>query len=705
MQFGKFGSVSASQQLDQQCALLVRQIDSQKDKVKQLKGVKEADKHVVDDAVATLKRLKDEHQSLIKLRTDADPNRLHIVREDFDSLLLRKFFVVQAFEIYNGVAGLYDYGPPGCAVKANLLSLWRQHFVITENMLEIDSTCIAPEIVLKASGHVDRFNDFLVRDVKTGEGFRADKLLEEVIETKLEKEAANNISETQRQELLHIKMQAGNMSADKLHFHLQTLGARSPTTGNEVSEPIPFNLMFSTQIGPTGGLKGYMRPETAQSIFVNFKRLLDFNGHRMPFAAATIGQAFRNEIAPRSGLLRVREFTLAEIEHFVHPEKKDHPKFPDVEHLELSLFSRELQETGMPAKIRLGDAIAKGIVRNKTVGYFLGRVYLFLTQSGISSEGLRFRQHLSNEMAHYAQDCWDAEILTSYGWIECVGIADRACFDLTQHAKTAKCDMLAFESFDTPRTVTVVEKSVDKKAIGMLFKKDASKVVRVLDSLDENKTKALQQTLAQSGSAKLVDADTSFEFTITPDLVRFNTVQKTLTGESYVPHVVEPSFGIGRILYAILEHSYWVRQDNTEQRKVLSLVPAIAPYKVALMPLTGSSQFDSYVRVLSRELSNLGISFKVDENQTIGRRYARTDELGVPFAITIDPQSIQDDTVTLRERDSCTQIRAKMSEIVDVVRKLCSLDRQLSWENVRKQFPEQKETASEKVGKAADSSQ
>ncbi|PNY09033.1 serrate RNA effector molecule-like protein [Trifolium pratense] len=177
----------------------------------------------------------------------------------------------------------------------------------------------------------------------------------------------------------------------------------------------------------------FMRPESAQSIFVNFKDLYYYKGNKLPFAAAQIGQAFRYEISPRQGLLRVCEFTLAEIEHFVDPEDKFHPKFAKVANLEFFMFPRDEQRSGQSAKrIRLGEAVSKGIVNNETLGYFIGRVYLFLTCLGIDKGRLRFRQHLTNEMAHYAADCWDAEMECSYGWIECVGIADRSAYDLRE---------------------------------------------------------------------------------------------------------------------------------------------------------------------------------------------------------------------------------------------------------------------------------
>lgn len=237
---------------------------------------------------------------------------------------------------------------------------------------------------------------------------------------------------------------------------LKKFEMRSPLTNNELTEPMEFNLMFATQIGPTGLVKGFLRPETAQGIFVNFKRLLEFNQGRLPFAAAQIGNAFRNEISPRSGLIRVREFTMAEIEHFCDPNLKDHPKFVDVADYKMILYSACNQMDGKSAdSISIGDAVKQGLVANETLGYFMARIAQFLVKVGIVPERLRFRQHMGNEMAHYACDCWDAECLTSYGWIECVGCADRSAYDLTQHTNATGVKLVAEKKLPAPKTVEV----------------------------------------------------------------------------------------------------------------------------------------------------------------------------------------------------------------------------------------------------------
>ncbi|CAK9062136.1 unnamed protein product, partial [Durusdinium trenchii] len=371
---------------------------------------------------------------------DKDQDRFGRNQKELLELCKRRFFYRQASDIYGGVAGFYTYGPPGCAVKNNIISLWRQTFVISEHLLEIEDSCIMQHSVLKASGHVDRFNDFMVKDVEDeSKFFRADKLLEEVMEAKLQ---TPGITEAQRHEYTTVRNQADAFSQKEMWEMFQKYAIKSPETGNGLSEPYEFNLMFPTPIGPGGYLQGYLRPETAQGIFLNYKYCLEQNSNRLPFGVAQVGRSFRNEIAPRAGLTRQREFTQAEIEYFVNPKQKDHPKFGLVESTVLTLFHADAQLSAQdPVKMTVGEAVRSGLINNETLGYFIVKTWQFLVSIGLKKEYIRFRQHLPTEMAHYACDCWDAEIFGSYGWLECVGIADRSAFDLTAHANAAKCDL------------------------------------------------------------------------------------------------------------------------------------------------------------------------------------------------------------------------------------------------------------------------
>lgn len=272
-------------------------------------------------------QLRAKQKELQEAELKVRPQQSNFSRTKLEQLLKRRFFYAPSFPLYPSVAGLFDYGPMGCALKANLLSEWRRHFVLAEQMLEVDCTVLTPEPILRASGHVDKFTDYMVHDTVSGECFRADHLLEAALERiKADKKTKEDVKK-RCDELLRV---LDNLGQEELRSAIMEFNITSPSTGNPLSEPNEFNLMFPTNIGPGKQVSGYLRPETAQGIFVNFKRLLEFNGGKLPFAAAQIGQAFRNEISPGSGLLRVREFTLAEIEHFVDPTDKSHHKFSQV---------------------------------------------------------------------------------------------------------------------------------------------------------------------------------------------------------------------------------------------------------------------------------------------------------------------------------------------------------------------------------------
>jgi len=307
---------------------------------------------------------------------------------------------------------------------------------------------------------------------------------------------------------------------------------------------------------------------------------------------------------------------------------------------------------------------------------------MFLTLCGIKPDKLRFRQHLKTEMAHYAKDCWDAEIQNSYGWVECVGIADRSCFDLTAHSKETKVPLTAYLEFpDGPQMVDFLELVTDKGAIGKEFKDKAQILLGYLNKLDNDGLEELQKSLA-SGPVKIKLGKDEFE--VTSSVISFKKVSKKIQGKHIYPAVIEPSFGIGRILYSILEHSYFTR-GNDEQRAVLSLPPLIAPVKVSVLPLMQQTQLTTFVPRIVAELTNHGISSKVDDTgSSIGKRYSRTDEIGIPFGITIDHDTIVDDTVTFRERDTTTQIRVKIDRVAQLVQELVS--GRTTWTEVRKTF-------------------
>jgi glycyl-tRNA synthetase len=524
----------------------------------------------------------------------------------------------------------------------------------------------------------------MVKDIKTGECFRADHLLE----GHLEKLAADpKVDPAKKEEYLSVASQTDNYGMEELGSLLTKYNIKSPITGNDILPPIPFNLMFQTSIGPSGLSTGFLRPETAQGIFVNFHRLLQYNNGKLPFAAAQIGPAFRNEISPRSGLLRVREFTLAEIEHFVDPEEKDCPKFDSVANVKAMFYSACNQLEGQPAQLlSIGEAVKSGLVCNSTLGYFLGRIYLFLIKVGVKPDKFRFRQHMSNEMAHYACDCWDAECQTSYGWVECVGCADRSCYDLSCHTKATSTALVAKKDLKEPKIVDVVEAVPQKGPVGKTFKKDAKVIMDKLSSLTPAEVTQLEQSINDTGKYTLSTDERSFE--LDTNMVKVQRYQKKMHTVDVIPGVIEPSFGIGRIMYAVLEHNFHIREGD-EQRSWLSLPAVVAPVKCSVLPLSGHPDFVPSLRKLSEALTSLDVSHKVDDGSgSIGRRYARTDEIGIPFGITVDFDTVRKSppTATLRERDSMKQIRVEVSELPDLVSQLSRGN--LAWSDVQKRYPE-----------------
>eukprot|EP00595_Chromulina_sp_UTEXLB2642_P001429 CAMPEP_0196765264 /NCGR_PEP_ID=MMETSP1095-20130614/7914_1 /TAXON_ID=96789 ORGANISM="Chromulina nebulosa, Strain UTEXLB2642" /NCGR_SAMPLE_ID=MMETSP1095 /ASSEMBLY_ACC=CAM_ASM_000446 /LENGTH=602 /DNA_ID=CAMNT_0042123027 /DNA_START=295 /DNA_END=2103 /DNA_ORIENTATION=- len=550
-------------------------------------------------------------------------------------------------------------------------------------MLEMECTNLTPSSVLEASGHVERFTDFMVKDDKTGECFRADKLLEDVIDNYLQSNPQLTIQEQEVHRL--IQRQADAYDADELYNMLMKYNTKSPTNPqNDITRPFPFNLMFKTTIGPEGTQVGYLRPETAQGLFVNFKRLLDYNQGKMPFAAAQIGLGFRNEIAPRNGLLRVREFCMAEIEHFVDPKDKSYPKFNNIANKEVILFPADAQlGSGRTITITIGEAVASGLINNQTLGYFMARTQIFLERIGINKLKMRFRQHLKTEMAHYAADCWDLEIKLVYGWIECVGHADRSCYDLQQHSSKTGIPLLASQRLNEPIYIDKVIVEPNKKLIGPLFKTNQKIVLQLLENLSDEALVQFKAEIETTGKSTVSDGTTSYE--ITKDLVSFVSENKAIHEVKFVPSVIEPSYGIGRILYSVFEHSFSQR-SNDESRCVMSFKPCVAPIKVGIYRLINNIQFDPIVKQIYNVLQSNHISNKVDSSSgTVGRRYSRADELGIPFGITIDFQTLVDDSITLRERDSMEQIRLPINKLLDILIQL--INESLSWSKLSQLYP------------------
>lgn len=657
-------------------------------------------------------------------------------RAAFESLLRRKVFLWQSFEPYGAVKGLFDYGPPLETLEAEVISIWRDHFIRTEKMMALKCSMLTPYEVLKASGHVEKFADYMCKDPKTGEILRSDHLIKDVIEARLKsnKEArGEKVEETEEdpkkkkkqakaakaavklddavvQEYEHMLATLDDCTGDDMGALIKKHDIRNPTSGNEVEPPVSVNLMFQTQIGATGKEPAFLRPETAQGQFLSFQKLLEFCDSQLPMASASIGYSFRNELSPRSGLLRVREFLMAEVEHFVDPESgKKHPKFAGVRDVKMPLLDRKTQSAGgsTPTVMSIGEAVDTKLVDNETLGYFLVRIMIFMQKIGIDMNKLRFRQHMANEMAHYAADCWDCELLNSYGWIECVGCADRSAYDLSVHEKATGTFLKVREPLKEPVKVEEWQANLDKKKSGPKLKKDQAKVEAALKSLSQEMKEKLSISLEKDGKIEVPVAEMEGgKAELDKDIVSIAKETRTETMREYTPNVIEPSFGIGRILYSLMEHVYWTREGDAARSvstatysnegiqdynaklpcQVMSFKPTIAPIKVLVVPLQKDAKFTPLLQELEQRLDDDAVSFKVDQSGvSIGKRYSRNDELGIPFGITVDYESLEGKGFTLRDRDSTKQVRASLDEILEAIVKMCKGKE--SWEDVAKRLP------------------
>ncbi len=413
------------------------------------------------------------------------------------SLCRRRGFIFPSSEIYGGLSSCWDYGPLGVELKRNIKEAWWRAVVqLRDDIVGIDTSILMHPQTWQASGHLQGFADPLAECKSCHQRWRTDDLE----------------------------------------------GSTCPACGGELTEPQMFNLMFKTFMGPVEDTAStvYLRPETAQGIFVNFNNVLDTTRKKLPFGIAQIGKSFRNEITTGNFIFRSREFEQMEIEYFVKPGTDE-----------------------------------------DWFNYWLEERFNWYLKLGIKKENLRLRQHMKHELAHYAKDCYDIDYLFPMGWAELEGIANRGDFDLNQHAKYSGKNLTYF---------------------------------------DED------------------------------------------TREQVIPCVIEPSAGVDRTFLAILCDAYDEELDNDEVRVLLHLHPDLAPVKVAVLPLSRKEKLAQAARKVYTELRQYwAVSY--DDAQSIGRRYRRQDEIGTPFCVTVDFQSLADEQVTIRERDTMNQIRVPIKEL------------------------------------------
>ncbi|ODS41939.1 MAG: glycine--tRNA ligase [Candidatus Altiarchaeales archaeon IMC4] len=464
----------------------------------------------------------------------------------------RRGIVYPSFEIYGGVSGFYDYGPIGTRIKKNVDDLIREYYVIGEGCVEVECPTVSPEQVWVASGHVKNFSDMTTECLKCGQPYRADHLIEE-----------------------DLKISCDGMKIPELQKLIDDNNIACPKCRGKLDKLYDYNLMFATSVGAgKGAMTAYLRPETAQTTYLAFNRLWEITRRKIPFGVLQIGKSFRNEISPRQGMLRLREFSQAEVQFFAEPENKTMENFGDVAGISVRILSKDEKEISTT----IGAAFEDKIIKIQMIAYFLGRSVQLFGDMGINTEKLRLRQHKDDERAFYSSETWDIEFMSgAFGRIEIVGISDRGDYDLSAHQKLSKQSM-----------------------------------------------------------------------------------EVNIEGRKFIPHVVEVAYGIDRPIYCVLESC--LRED--ERGAYFAFPTRVAPYKAAVFPLVKKDGLDERALEVFRLLRKSGVYAIFDRSGSIGKRYARADEVGIPYCLTVDYDTLTDGTVTVRSRDSKEQKRVKIEEIV-----------------------------------------
>ncbi len=463
-------------------------------------------------------------------------------------------------EIYGGLSGFYDLGPLGKLLKNNIEAFLRR-WLMLNNFWEIEANTVSPIEVWVASGHVEGFVDPIVKCKKCGAVYRADKLIEE----------------------LRPEIKTAGLSFDQLSEIIKKENIRCPKCKGELSDIMEYNLMMKTTVGLDK--ECVLRPETATTTYILFQRLHNYFREKMPISVFQVGKAYRNEISPRQGVLRLREFTQAEAQTFILPSQKHHfPKYDEIKKEKIPALPYRYQLDGKDMEsMSIEDLIKNEHIENEAFAWHLWAGYKFYELLGFPKNKIRLRQQLPDERAHYARDAWDIEVLTQrFGWVEVCGVHDRGDYDLGRHQKYSK---------------------------------------ERLSVRDEN-------------------------------------------GNRVIPHVLEIAYGIERTVYTLLEFSY--REDN--KRIWLDLPRFLAPIQLAIFPLMKKDGLPEKAREIYEKLRTKFITV-YDEDGSIGKRYRRMDEIGTPFEITIDYQTLEDDTVTIRDRNTMKQERIKIAETEEYIRK------------------------------------
>jgi len=502
----------------------------------------------------------------------------------------------------------------------------------------MESSVIMPGKVFEASGHVAHFKEPMVECRECKRRFRADHLLQEF--------AGMKDTETEK------------LGVQEIMNQISERGIRCPECKGVLGNPQPFLTMFVTTIGPYSETVGYGRPEAAQGIFVEFRRLYDYARGKLPFGVAQIGHALRNEISPRQGPIRLREFTIMDLEFFFDPEEPHCPLLKEVEKEVLRLVTAEIKLKGEeePVEVTVGEALRGGYIREEWQAFFMALAKRFLMELGVPEDRQRFIEKLDWERAHYSAQGFDQEVyLDRWGWVEVSGHNYRTDYDLRCHMEASGVDMRVFREFTKPLVKEVVTIKPLMSKMGPAFKGEASKVAKLLSAADPRDVEA---SFKERGFY-LAEA-----YKLLPEHVEIVHQRMEEKGRRFIPHVIEPSFGLDRLVYTALEYAYGTRED----RVLMNFPRDIAPLQLGIFPLVSKDGLPEKAWGLYQMMVREGFMAEYDEAGSIGRRYARADEVGIPLGITVDYRSLKDDTVTVRDRDTWRQVRNKVDCLPELLR-------------------------------------
>ena len=564
------------------------------------------------------------------------------------SLCKRRGFIFHSSEVYGGINGFWDYGPMGCEMKRNIKEDWWRFTVRTrEDVAGLDATIIMHPAIWKASGHLDTFSDPMCTCRACKKLMRADQVWDilaegpigQSLQSLLDENAdvgklaawckgkaqglAPNLAAVQNADALtaaveSLKAAPANYAAVQPLYTLFAQlpgGEPCPYCGGELTEPRPFNLMFKTIVGPVEDPANvaYLRPETAQAIFAQFQNVLATSRQQVPFGIAQMGKSFRNEVTPRNYTFRSREFEQMELEYFIRPD----------EAVEL-MFGRVTTMADNPDLSTPQDTWGWEVWHK----YWVEQRKAWIQACGLTASSFEEYWQKPDELAHYARACVDILYSFPFGVQELEGIAARSDFDLSQHQKHSGKSMEVFDE---------------------VLKNAAAK-------LDDTAKAAFTEKVAADWVAHGKDADTARAF-----------AAKLFEGK-FVPHVIEPSAGVDRMMLALLCNAYEEQKFTDEKGKddsriVMHFSPRIAPVKVAVFPLVKNKpELYETARGLFEHLRRRYAAFW-DESGAIGRRYRRQDEIGTPWCVTVDFQSLDDGTFTVRDRDTMQQTRMNLEQL------------------------------------------